>query len=844
MDLTQTKLTKSEWNNTEIPIDEMDKFILDIIIQGYHDVNIRKNINKSMFEIVKIENNSENEIYLYQKYFENEIKEIIRKYGQDLSFDLKVKTNKKPRKVDIMRIENMNENIKNKKKDIFEFTLIDNCKNILKNISLRNNNHGIYLYTLIQINKSSIPYKNTYVNKFVDSVINFSNSYTNIQNIIYSAYEFIEKNPALLKYEDVTLFPHQKELFTIFKRNTPKLVLYIAPTGTGKTLSPIGLSESYKIIFICVSRHIGLALAKSAISMNKKIAFAFGCETASDIRLHNFAASEFTKNTKTGGIFKIDNSRGEKVEIMICDVKSYITAMHYMLAFNSEESIITYWDEPTITMDYEEHELHKDIHKNWNNNKISKVVLSCATLPKQEEIFDTIADFKCKFSNSTVHTINSYDFKKSISLLNKDCKCVLPHLLYSEYNDLFKCVRYCEENKTLLRYFDLLEIIRFVKYVNDFQHIESDYSINLYFKTISDITMNSLKIYYLECLKHINSSQWNDIYNHMKITQNYKFNEKDNQNLRRTRSVESSNLHSKTNTVFTKSNSVDSNINEINMPNRGLMLTTRDAYTLTDGPTIFMTNDVKKIGAFYIKYSNIPAAIFQHLIKKIASNSTIQEKMYKIQQKLDDKLNVNDDDDSKKEDKTRKQDRKIENDPEIRKLSSEIDALRSQINAVHLDKIYIPNTNEHQKSWTGEFSKNAFVPDINDIMVKKIMELDVLDTMKLLLLLGIGTFDNDNDIRYLEIMKELAYEQKLYIIIASTDYIYGTNYSFCHGYIGKDLTHMTQQKTLQAMGRVGRNKVQQDYTVRFRDDSMITKLFEPVQNNLEAFNMSRLFCSD
>ena len=34
-----------------------------------------------MFEIVKIEN-SENEIYLYQKYFESEIKEIIRKYGE------------------------------------------------------------------------------------------------------------------------------------------------------------------------------------------------------------------------------------------------------------------------------------------------------------------------------------------------------------------------------------------------------------------------------------------------------------------------------------------------------------------------------------------------------------------------------------------------------------------------------------------------------------------------------------------------------------------------------------------------------------------------------------------
>ena len=44
---------------------------------------------------------------------------------------------------------------------------------------------------------------------------------------------------------------------------------------------------------------------------------------------------------------------------------------------------------------------------------------------------------------------------------------------------------------------------------------------------------------------------------------------------------------------------------------------------------------------------------------------------------------------------------------------------------------------------------------------------------------GLGVkFDIRKLIRYLEIMKELAYEQKLYIIIASTDYIYGTNYSF------------------------------------------------------------------
>lgn len=111
---------------------------------------------------------------------------------------------------------------------------------------------------------------------------------------------------------------------------------------------------------------------------------------------------------------------------MICDVQSYLTAMHYMLAFNEEQNIVTYWDEPTITMDYEHHELHEKIHQNWAENKISKMVLSCATLPQENEIMDSICDFRMKFDCAEIHTINSYDFKKTISVLNKDGLCVLP----------------------------------------------------------------------------------------------------------------------------------------------------------------------------------------------------------------------------------------------------------------------------------------------------------------------------------------------------------------------------------------------------------------------------------
>ena len=60
----------------------------------------------------------------------------------------------------------------------------------------------------------------------------------------------------------------------------------------------------------------------------------------------------------------------------------------------------------------------------------------------------------------------------------------------------------------------------------------------------------------------------------------------------------------------------------------------------------------------------------------------------------------------------------------------------------------------------------------------------------------------DNSIQYNEIMKTMAQNQQLYLIIASGDYIYGTNYQFCHSYIGKDLNNISQEKLIQTLGRV------------------------------------------
>jgi len=856
MDLSQSKLSKREWETIEIPVSEQEKKILGMIIAAYDDVNIRTNDTKSMFAFVKVEQTPETEYFLYKKHFEPLVQAIVNKYGKGTPIAKYTVTSpnsggklKTLKSADTIRMQNLDNTIQLNMPYIFEFMLLELTKELMKQIIKRKQKYAFYLYTILQLKKASISALNRHVMSFVDACLEYTNSFTKSSEIITNAYEFIEKNPHLLKYEDRTLFPHQKELFTICKQNhnnLPQLILYTAPTGTGKTLSPIGLSNNNRIIFVCVARHIGLALAKAAISMEKKVAFAFGCQTASDVRLHYFSAIDFTKNHKSGGIWKVNNAVGDNVEIMICDVKSYLVAMHYMLAFNPAEKIITYWDEPTITLDYEEHELHSTIHENWKQNKIPTVVLSCATLPSMDDIRPIFDDFRSKFDNATMHTITSFDCKKSIPILNKAGLCVLPHYMHSNYAELRKCAEYCESNKTLLRYFDLREIIAFIEHVNARGYIDSSYSIDSYFSKITDITMNSLKEYYLILLLHIDPEHWDAIYKYMITTQKPKY--KPGIVIKKHNSVTDQSSIQRAGEQLSRTVSVASVPKQpttVNTPtlSGGNLLTTVDAYTLTDGPTIYLAEDVKKIANFYIQQSNISPSVLEAIMEKIDSNSAIIEKIKTLEDNISAKEEKTSGDNPDKKVSVRESGRLSR---ESQSWMDEIYRLRKEIRMVSLDPMYVPNTKPHQHLWCplGDVQEHAFVANIGENIAKKIMLLNIEQDLKVLLLLGIGMFLDNLDTQYMEIMKQLAEEQRLFIIIASTDYIYGTNYQFCHGFIGKDLTKMTQQKTLQAMGRIGRNHIQQDYTIRFRDDSMIEQLFKKSDSNLEAINMCRLFCSD
>ena len=71
MDTTQQKrLTKSEWDSVEVPVSDAEKRILNLIIEGYSNVDIKHNDSKSLLNYAKIEKSDMIDVYFYNKFFQ------------------------------------------------------------------------------------------------------------------------------------------------------------------------------------------------------------------------------------------------------------------------------------------------------------------------------------------------------------------------------------------------------------------------------------------------------------------------------------------------------------------------------------------------------------------------------------------------------------------------------------------------------------------------------------------------------------------------------------------------------------------------------------------------------
>ena len=193
MDLKQRKLNRSEWDSIEIPVPKTEIDILNMIVQGYHDVNIRINNNNSIFSYLKIEFSEKMESYLFNKYFrertasiEKELKKINPEY-KPMKIDSDIKLNYSDR----IRLDRFDEKTLFVN-DIYENTLLTNIEKFLEN--KKSNAIKLFHYhyfTLYKLIRNNINKLNVHIKNLVDIVLSMFEEQINLSIIIENAVEFI-----------------------------------------------------------------------------------------------------------------------------------------------------------------------------------------------------------------------------------------------------------------------------------------------------------------------------------------------------------------------------------------------------------------------------------------------------------------------------------------------------------------------------------------------------------------------------------------------------------------------------------------------------------------------------
>lgn len=733
-DFKLQKMLKREWISIEKPVDTSEMIILNLIKNGYNNINIKVNNRLVLSELIKLDDINA-DYYIYINIIEPYIKANLLKYINYKIDHIKIK--KKISGKDNIRIANQNVNIEKS----LEIVILTTLKKLIKYKEL------IYFYNIHYLisNYNINPHLRNLV-KYYLSKYNFKT-----EDILINSY-FILENNNIFNYKPVQLYDHQINIYNIFKKKERTLVFYTAPTSCGKTLTPIGLSEDYKIIFICASRHIGLNLAKSAINVGRKVGFAFGCETIDDIRLHFFSVNTYTNDKYKKPI----HTDGVKVEMLICDLFSFECAMLYMKSFFDINNIILFWDEPTISMDYKEHPLHEIVKHNWTINEIPNIILSSATLPNN--LNKVVENYKQKF-NGEFHKIETIDENTNITLVDNNGYVIMPHRFLK--NNKEKQSFLDNMGKKYIKFLSIKESAKYIllsPYLNEFTEK---------YNKVEDITSIVVKNFYYYVLSKYDSD--NDF-----ISDKY---------------------------------------------DNSLFFTTKSAININHGPALLIVDNYDITEKLETEI-NITPFILKTVEDNIDFNITLNDKIMKLKRNLEDKLNKDMDKDKKMAD--------MRFDIDTKQLIKSIEQLEKKTKTIKLDDIYIPNTPSHYNKWNNKdnYKKlDLFKSEIDDIYINKIVGLDISFNYKILLLMGVGILNNDNN-EYNTIMRELADSKKLYIIIASSDYIYGTNYQFAHCYLSQDIKYITQEKIIQAIGRVGRKEKNKTFTFRILNDKHIKILFD------------------
>ena len=763
MDFNQSKLTKTEWESMEKKVDAKELTILKLIRDGINDPSIDTRLYLTVNQILKLDH-PDKDYHIYMTVF----KELLKKQMSDPPKPKKPLTS-----ADTIRLKSMVKKVE----DSVEMVLIDLVKRFNGSKSSKDYYYYNidYLYRLYPLNK----WIANWIKEFLETNLAGRDVFAFLEN----THKNIENND-IFRYKPIGLYEHQKQIYSIINNPGNKLICYRAPTSSGKTLTPLGISQKYKVLFLCASRHIGVSLAKSAVNANVKVGFAFGCTTADDVRLHYSSVRSFTEKY---GKKRPVHSDGRNVDLMICDIQSYEVAMLYMLSFFDKNNIVLFWDEPTITMDYEEHDLHKSIQHLWSVNQIPNIILSSATLPNEADLQIMFDKYKSRYTGDVFY-VESTDETTHITLLDTEGQVIMPHIVFDKKEDAATFVS--QHGRSHMKFLSLCECSDFVLFFAA-RYSEIKKWIQEEFPTVPSVNSQKIRMLYYRVLTYL--PEWKEIQDYLSARKRV----------------------------------------PLNVTN---LLVTESSHTLTHGPTIYLCEETNYWMDFLVKNSGIHSSTLTELEKKLQSNQVILEKIGRLRKDIEDKTAKDEGNENKMKDQRF--------DTATKALIQEVDVLERSMKSVQLPALYIPNSREHFEKWTKDkafLTSNVFRSDIDETYVAKIMKLEVDISYKILILMGVGVF-NPQSGDYNDLMKDLSEQKKLGVILASSDFIYGTNYQFCHAYIAEDLCKMTQEKIIQAIGRVGRKEQNKTFTFRFRDNRLIRSLFVQ-ESTLEREQMNKLFIS-
>ena len=242
--VSQIKLSKSEWDSIEVPVSEQEKTILELVVAGYHSVNIKVNNTVSLFTFLKIEFSEKMEDYLYNNYLRAIVLELIKDH-KITYIKIEVDPKIQIKSADKIRLER-NDASKLKDQDLYEFVILATLKNVFRN-RLDKDLFTLHLFTLYKLMRNNVIRVNRHIVAIAHKVLLEHRDDLDLYSVVVNAVRYIEKNPSLLKYADLT---SKTNIYNLSISSTQTSVLHCS-NGYWKNYFSSGISRT-KESHICL----------------------------------------------------------------------------------------------------------------------------------------------------------------------------------------------------------------------------------------------------------------------------------------------------------------------------------------------------------------------------------------------------------------------------------------------------------------------------------------------------------------------------------------------------------------------------------------------------------------